>query len=254
MLYHDRAIVTDLDQNLLGDKDALSRFVKVIQANRKCSTFAIATGRRLDSALSIMKKYRIPQPDILISSLGTEIHYAPNLTKDTAWSDHIDHLWNPKAIRRILNSLPGLNLQPKNEQSAFKISYYINPEKAPDVNEINHLLLRHDQSVNVSQSFGQYLDIVPVRASKGFALRWVNEQWNIPLEHTLTAGGSGADEDLMRGNTLAVVVANRHSEELSDLAEIERIYFANKPYADGIMEALEHYDFFQSCGVPQRES
>lgn len=253
MLYHDRAIVTDLDQNLLGDRESLSRLIQLIQTNRKCATFAIATGRRLDAALSVMKKYHIPPPDILISSLGTEIHYAPNLTKDTAWSDHIDHYWNPKAIRRLLSTLPGLKLQPKHEQSAFKISYYIDPEKAADVNEINHLLLRHDESVNVVQSFGQFLDIVPLRASKGFALRWVNEQWNIPLENTLTAGGSGADEDLMRGNTLAVVVANRHSEELSDLTEIERIYFASQPYAAGIIEALEHYDFFQTCGVPQYE-
>ena len=40
------------------------------------------------------------------------------------------------------------------------------------------------------------------------------------------AGGSGADEDMMRGNTLAVVVANRHHEELSQLVDVERIYFA----------------------------
>jgi len=41
------------------------------------------------------------------------------------------------------------------------------------------------------------------------------------------AGGSGADEDMMRGNTLAVVVANRHHEELSQLIDQQRIYFAN---------------------------
>ena len=48
----------------------------------------------------------------------------------------------------------------------------------------------------------------------------------------------------MRGNTLAVVVANRHEEELSDLTDIERIYFAKKSYAAGILEAIDHYDFF----------
>jgi sucrose-phosphate synthase len=251
MLYHDRAIISDLDQNLLGDKESLSQLVRIIQDNRKCATFGIATGRRLDSALAVMKRYSIPMPDFLISSLGTEIHYAPNLTKDKAWSDHIDHLWNPKAIRRILSTVTGLKLQPKTEQSKYKISYYIDPEIAPDSNEILHLLHRQDQSINVVHSFGQYLDIIPVRASKGFALRWVNEQWDIPLENTLTAGGSGADEDLMRGNTLAVVVANRHSEELSDLTEAERIYFAKHSYAAGIIEALDYYDFFQSCEVPE---
>lgn len=250
MLYHDRAIVTDLDQNLLGDPQSLKQLSQIIQDNRKCSTFAIATGRRLDSALSVMKKYRIPPPDILISSLGTEIYYAPNLTKDIGWTDHIEHLWPPKTIRRLLSHLPGVILQPQKEQSQFKISYYIDPEIAPSVTEINHYLLQHDQNVNIFLSFGQFLDIVPIRASKGFALRWMTEQWDIPLENCLVAGGSGADEDLMRGNTLAVVVANRHSEELSDLVNIERVYYAKEPYTAGIIEAIDHYDFFQACEVP----
>ena len=54
----------------------------------------------------------------------------------------------------------------------------------------------------------------------------------------------------MRGNALAVVVANRHDEELSKLVDLERIYFAKKPYADGILEAIEHYGFFAEKGTP----
>ena len=75
-------------------------------------------------------------------------------------------------------------------------------------------------------SLGLYLDIVP--------------------------GGSGADEDMIRGNTLAVLVANRHNEELSDLIELERVYYAKQPYAAGILEAVEYYDFFKTCAVPQK--
>jgi len=244
MLYRDRAIVTDLDQNLLGDPDSLEAFIKVVQANRKNTAFAIATGRRLGSALKAFRQYRIPQPDVLISSLGTEIHYAPNLTKDMAWANHIDHHWNPKALRRILSDLPGIKLQPAEEQAPFKISYYIDPTKAPALEEINSLLHQYEQSVNTFLAFGQFLDIIPARASKGFALRWFAEQWDIPLEHVLAAGGSGSDEDMMRGNTLGVVVANRHHEELSGLTDVERVFFAEKPFAAGIVEAIEHYGFF----------
>jgi sucrose-phosphate synthase len=246
-LYHERAIFTDLDQNLLGDPGSLADFIDVIRLYRKCTTFGIATGRRLDSALRVMKQYGIPQPDILITSLGTEIYYAPRLTADQAWAEHIDNHWNPKAVTRILADLPGIKLQPRAEQSRFKISYYIDPTEAPGVDEIHRLLHAHDQSANIFQSFGQYLDILPVRASKGFALRWVASQWDIPLENILAAGGSGADEDMMRGNTLAVVVANRHNEELSSLTDAERIYFAKQPFAAGILEAIEHYDFLGSC-------
>jgi sucrose-phosphate synthase len=248
--YRDRAIFTDLDQNLLGDRTSLAELLRVVQANRKRAAWGIATGRRLDSALRIMRQYGIPRPDVLITSLGTEIHYAPGLTRDRVWSRHVDHLWHRWELTRILEDLPGLERQAKSEQSVFKLSYYIDPDVAPSVQEIRRLLHTHELSVNVVHSFGQYLDIVPVRASKGFALRWYCDQREVPVEQVLAAGGSGADEDMMRGNTLAVVVANRHHEELSDLTEAERIFFATRPFAGGILEALEHYDFFGACRAP----
>ncbi|NOQ68530.1 MAG: HAD-IIB family hydrolase [Gammaproteobacteria bacterium] len=249
MLYHDRAIFTDLDQNLLGNPESLNEFVQVIKENRSFITFGIATGRRLDSALKVLKQYHIPLPDVLITSLGTEIYYNPGLSRDKEWSNHIDHMWKRRAVVKVLKEIPGLQLQPKREQSKYKISYYYDAAVAPEVNEIIHLLHLHDQSVNVVLAFGQYLDIVPVRASKGFALRWFAEMWGIPLEHILAAGGSGADEDMMRGNTKSVVVANRHHEELSELTNIENIYYADRPFAAGILQAIEFYDFFRECKV-----
>jgi sucrose-phosphate synthase len=248
--YRDRAIFTDLDQNLLGDAKSLKAFSSIINDNRKCVAFGVATGRRLDSSLALMKQHGIPKPDVLISSLGTRIHYGQALTEDDFWADHIDHDWSPERIQRTLGELPGLKLQPKSEQSYFKISYYYDGRYAPPVEEIVTLLRQRELTTNVLFSFGQFLDIVPSRASKGQALRYVAHRLDIPLNHVLVAGGSGADEDMMRGNTLAVVVGNRHYEELSELADQERIYFADKPFAAGIMEAADHYDFFSSCRPP----
>ena len=251
-LYRDRALFSDLDQSLLGDPSFLPEFNRVLKENARCSSFGIATGRRLDSALKLIKAHKIPHPDALVTSLGTEIYYSANLIRDTAWSDHIDYLWLPTKVRSILNDLAGLHLQPKVEQSRYKISYFYDAAIAPDVDEIRQLLLSYEQAVNVVFSFGQYLDIVPVRASKGLAIRWYAEQWDIPLDHILVAGGSGADEDMIRGNTLAVLVSNRHHEELSDLIELERVYYAKRPYAAGILEAIDHYDFFHSCRLPDK--
>lgn len=251
-LYRDRAFVSSLDQNLMGDPDALKVLLAEMKAHKKSTLFIVATGRRLDSALRLMKQHNIPEPDILISSSGTEISYAPKLTTDTAWEEHIDYHWVPHKVRSLLDNYPGLERQPKSEQNRFKISYYIDPEIA-DLEEIKRYLHQEEQSVNVQLSFGQYLDILPIRASKGMALRYVADRWEIPLERILVAGGSGADEDMMRGNALAAVVANRHDEELSQLIDIDRIYFAKKPYEEGILEALEYYDFFDSCRPPETE-
>lgn len=254
-LYADRAIVSDLDQNLIGDDQALQQFIGVLRQHKKVSKFAIATGRRLDAALKLMKKHSIPEPDILITSGGTEIYYSPKLTADISWAKHIDYHWTPHKVRQLLDGFPGLERQPKEEQSRFKLSYYIDPDIA-DIEEIKRLLHQEEQSVHVQIAFGQYLDIMPLRASKGLALRYVADRWQIPLERIFVGGGSGADEDMMRGNTLAAVVANRHHEELSQLVDVERIYFAERPFAGGLLEALDYYDFFNTCKDPKdkRES
>ena len=248
--YRDRAIFTDLDQNLLGNPVALDKLLSLIRENRKCVSFGIATGRRIDSALSIMKKHGIPRPDVLISSLGTRIHYGQNLTEDDYWADHINHNWTPDRINKLLSEVPGLRLQKKSEQTPFKVSYYYDADKAPSLDEIITLTREKEITANITLSFGQFLDVIPARASKGQALRYVAQRLEISLENTLVAGGSGADEDMMRGNTLAVVVENRHHEELSQLVDVDRIYFAGKPHASGIMEALDHYNFFDTCKVP----
>lgn len=250
MLYHDRAIFTDLDQNLLGNPADLPPFIQTLRKNRRSTTFGIATGRRLDSALKAIRKHRIPEPDVLIASGGTTIHYSPDLTEDAWWAQHIDHRWTPQQVRRVLSSLPGLELQPKVHQSRFKISYIYHIGTAPNIEEINSLLYQEDLAVNVTLSFGQYLDILPIRASKGMALRHAADRGDIPLDKILVAGGSGADEGMMRGNTLAVVVANRHEEELSHLEDTEQVYYAGQAHALGILEAIEHFDFFSSCADP----
>ncbi|MBR8826373.1 MAG: HAD-IIB family hydrolase [Gomphosphaeria aponina SAG 52.96 = DSM 107014] len=247
MMYHNGAIVSSIDQNLLGHRNSLTELMRILNEKRKTISFCIATGRSLDSALKVLQKHNIIQPDILITSMGTEIYYSPDLTRDDAWTNHINYLWNRQRVVSLLRELPGLTLQPKEQQRTYKISYYYDPLFAHSVEEIKRLLLQNEQTVNVIFSFGQFLDIVPVRASKGYAVRWFAQQWDIPLTRILTAGGSGGDEDMMLGNTLSVVVANRHTEELLKRAESEPIYFSEKQFAAGIIDGLNHYDFFSLC-------
>jgi len=244
--YRDRAIFTDIDQTLLGDGAALSEFCDMIRRVRKRVIFGIVSGRRFDSALAILKKHGVPAPDVLISGLGTRIHYGSGLSEDRHWSDHIDHDWNYPRIRRALDGLPGLKLQERDKQSRFKISYFYNAKHAPGPEEITATLHQNEVNANVILSFGQFLDIVPSRASKGQALRYAALRLDIPFEHMLVAGGSGADEDMIRGNAMAVVVANRHEEELSDLVDLERVYFSEQAHAGGLLDAIDHYRFLDT--------
>jgi sucrose-phosphate synthase len=242
-VFRNRAIFTSIDLNLTGDPEALSVFLQAMHAHRKSIIFGIATGRRLDDALAKLRQNNIPQPDVLITGQGTEVNYAPNLTRSEVWERHINYQWNPQAIRDILAEMPGLKMQPKINQGTFNISYYVD-HALINAKEIRQTLLRNEQAVNTVFSFGQFLDVVPVRASKGLALRWCAEQLGFPLENTLVTGVTGADADMLLGNTLGAVVDDHHLEELSDLSDIDNIYFSEKHHAAGILEAIDHYNFF----------
>lgn len=246
-VFRERALFTSLDLNLIGDRQSLTPFLQTMRMHRKSTIFGIATGRRLDDALAVLRQYSIPVPDVLISNQGTQIHYAPDLTEDTVWERHISHLWNPQEVREILREIPGLTRQPKSFQSTFKISYFIDPAVA-NVQEIRQALLRNEQAVNLVFSFGQFLDVLPIRASKGLALRWCADQLGFVLENTLVAGVTAADADMLRGNPLGVVVDNRHLAELSELTNIDKIYFTKNPGAGGLLEAIDHYRFFAGNG------
>ncbi len=253
VLYFERAIVTELDEALLGDDAALQQFIQQLQENRKKTVFAIATGRGLKSALALLKIHAIPMPDVLITAMGSEIYYAPRLSFDIAWKRHIDHRWNAATIHRLLDPLPGITLQEKSEQQPFKVSYNLDHDLAPSLDGIIRLLHQNDETVNAFLYQERLLDILPIRASKGQALRYFCEQWEIPLERVLVAGGTAAEEDMMRGNTLGAVVSSQYRDEMDPLSDIDGIYFAEQSYAAGLLEAIDYYDFYGRCQAPASE-
>jgi sucrose-phosphate synthase len=93
-------------------------------------------------------------------------------------------------------------------------------------------------------SHDKYVDILPYRASKGKALRYLSYKWEIPLNNFLVCGDSGNDEEMLRGETLGAVVGN-YSPELAKLKGQRKIYFAKQKYAHGILEAIQHYKFIK---------
>ncbi|NOX76613.1 MAG: HAD-IIB family hydrolase [Gammaproteobacteria bacterium] len=245
----DRMLVCDIDNTLLGDDEALESLLAQLRDSEHNVGLAVATGRRLHSAIGVLKKYNIPSPDFFITAVGSEIYYGHGLLEDTGWQRHIDYRWHPAALKKIMQDVPGLKPQAASEQRLHKISYNIDPDKAPPIREIITFLRRYDLHAKLIYSHGAYLDILPVRASKGLAIRYLSLKWGLPPERILVAGDSGNDEEMLRGNTLGLVVGN-YSPELERLKGRPRVYFAEGGHAWGIMEGIRHYDFLGDIRTP----
>lgn len=239
----NRFLICDVDNTLIGGKsEEIAELFDRIKNSPQPVGFGLATGRTLQNTLPLLEEWDIPMPDILITSVGTEIYYAPNLSQDKNWEQHIRYRWKPKEIHDLLYKLPGLIPQKKDQISPFKISYHMNPQKAPKVKEIKKIFRNSNLHVSVQSSFQMFLDILPVRASKGSAIRYIAWKWGINMDNILAIGDSGNDASMLRGETLGVVVGN-HSKELNPLKNRPRIYFSPKKYTKGILDGIDYYNF-----------
>lgn len=240
-------LIADIDNTLIGnDNTRLKELTTLLKQNRKHIGFGVATGRTIDSAIQILKKHNVPEPDIIISSVGSEIYYGSNHHFSQGWATHIGHPWQRDKIVSLLNDFEFLTYQEEETQREFKISYYMKPGKER-LSRIHEKLLSNRCRYSLIYSHNQFLDILPVRASKGKAIRYLSYKWVIPLGHFLVCGDSGNDEEMLRGEPCGVVVGN-YSSELEQLKGNRRVYFAKEPCSGGILQGLAHYRFIESSG------
>lgn len=227
-------LVTDIDYTLIGgNNDQLQNLIKLLKKNRKSIGFGVATGRDVKSAVNFLQEHDVHSPDVIIASVGTEIYYGEKLQYEKGWETHISDQWNREKIFSLLKRFRFLEYQEESNQSRFKISYYMTPNK-DRLAEIHELLSNNKCRYNLIYSGQKFLDILPYRASKGKAIRYLGYKWEIPVKNFMVCGDSGNDEEMLKGEPMAVVVGN-YEEELEKLKGSKNVYFAEGNYAGGIL-------------------
>lgn len=242
MPYVERLLVSDIDNTLIGDRAGLVALIQQLRTRPREFGFGVATGRHLPSALEVLRQSRVPPPDVMITAVGSEIHYGAALRPDFGWRRHIQYRWRRDALAALFDGTPGLSLQSDDQQSDLKLSYNVDASRAPALDELRRRVREAGLHANLVYSHDAFLDVLPLRASKGQAVRYLAYKWGLPLHAFLVAGDSGNDLEMLLGDTQAVVVAN-HSAELAHLRGMEQVYFAGAPCAAGILEGMAHYGF-----------
>jgi sucrose-phosphate synthase len=86
----------------------------------------------------------------------------------------------------------------------------------------------------------RFLDLLPFRASKGNAMRYLSYKWKMPLQYFITAGNSGNDIDMLKGKAKGIVVSN-YSPELEPLRKNKLIYFSKEPLSKGVLDGIKYH-------------
>ncbi len=242
-------IIAHIENTLIGGgNEHLPALLTLLQENRDTIGFGLATGRTIETATEFLEKHHIPLPDVLITSVGAEIYYGKNRHYGRGWETHISAKWNREKIVDLLEDFEFLKYQKAEAQRRFKISYELEPGK-DRLAMIHERLLGNRCRYNLIYSQDKYLDILPFRASKGKAIRYLSYKWEIPLGNFLVCGDSKNDKEMLRGEPQGVVVGN-YSPELKKLKGMRGIYFARQKYSGGILEGIKRYQFIEKANQP----
>ena len=92
--------------------------------------------------------------------------------------------------------------------------------------------------------------MLPADIAKDHAVRYLHDHLGIDEDHLVYAGDSGNDRAAMLTGYRVIVVGNADAALKQDLADesavrgiTERFYFAERPYAAGVLEGLRHFSF-----------
>ena len=188
-----------------------------------------------------LAKYHLPAPDLLICSAGSEIYYTDAFIPDNGYESHIDYQWKRDKIQEVLSKFPGIELQGPEAQWRFKLSYFVEEDFNEDrLADLHKYLDDHKLRAKVLLTENRYLDLLPFRASKGSAVRYLSYKWKVPLGQFITSGNSGNDIDMLKGRIKGIVVSN-YSEEMEVLKKYNLVYFSKRTLSEGVLEGIKHH-------------
>ncbi len=236
-------IISDLDGTLIDGKNAegLQELKQWVKEHKDKIVFGVASGRNKEITHEALIMHGIDNPDIMICSAGSEIYYTDKFIPDSGFESHVSFQWKRDELQKALEKFKGIRLQEPDAQWPYKLSYYVNNDfDEDDIANLHKFLDDRKLRAKLLLTENHYLDVLPFRAGKGNAVRYLSYKWEVPLENFITAGNSGNDIDMLKGKTKAIVVAN-HSPEMEELKKNKSIYFANKPLAAGVLEGIDYY-------------
>jgi HAD superfamily hydrolase (TIGR01484 family) len=260
-------LASDLDGTLIPlERDAkhLSEVGELVAALEATPSLRLAyvTGRHLSLAEEGIAEVGLPRPDWFVCDVGTSVYRRSghHFEADTAYRAEMRAAFgglDGTDIRAAIGAIEGIELQEDEKQAEFKVSYYSKGRHEPFVEAVRERLDAAGASVNLVASFDPVserglLDVLPAAVAKDYAVRYLHDHAGIAEDHLVYAGDSGNDRAAMLAGYRAIVVGNADRALKEDVSAVSaarglsgKIYFAEHPYARGVLEGLRHFGFVE---------
>ena len=201
----------------------------------------ILTGRSIKSARYRYAETKLPKPTVWICQAGTEIYYADQNKSDIFWQDLIALEWDRKAVEKVLFDLKDyLEPQLTEHQAPFKVSYLLKEPSDAILSLVRKRLRNSGLAASPHLKCHWYLDVVPLRASRAEAIRFLTLRWDLSLEQVIIVASQQGDAELIKGLTTNIVPFD-HDSSLDSFRSQQRVYFSDTQ--NSIVDGLKYFRF-----------
>ncbi len=238
-----RLFSTDLDGTLLGNPEAEQRFKHTWESLKRETRpiLVFNTGRSVRDVRSLIKARKLPEPDIIIGGVGTELFDPHTRPQFADFGAQFGEGWDLAKVEEIVGSAPGIERQPPEFLHPYKSSWYWHRIDRKKIDELRQRLQDAGLQATIVYSSLRDLDVLPKRATKGNALVWLCERLNVPLDTVLVAGDTGNDSSMfLVPGVKGIVVENAQPELFEAVVELP-VYVTHQVMADGVLEGLKHF-------------
>ncbi len=264
-------LCTDMDRTLLPNgaqpesPRARPLFAQLVA--RPDVRLAYVTGRHLALVEQAIGDYRLPDPDFVVSDVGTRIweRVAGAWQPDGGWEQDIGEDWRglgPGDLHKLFGDLGALRLQEPDRQGAHKLSYFVplTADRDTLLGRMRERLaaegLRAELVFSIDEPAGiGLLDVLPASATKLHAVEYLRGKLDLGYADCLFAGDSGNDLPVLTSGVPSVLVANASAEVRADAQAAasrgghgDSLYLAhgglldmNGNYSAGILEGVAHF-------------
>jgi sucrose-6F-phosphate phosphohydrolase len=264
-------ICSDLDRTLIpnGYQEESVRARPVFRRLVEHSGIYLAyvSGRDKQLILDAIDEFYLPVPNYAIADVGTSLYRITDgdwqLSDD--WRHEIGKDWKGlgwEALSELLEDMEEIRLQEPEKQNRYKLSFYSdkNIDHQRMIKKIRGVLAEEGIRANIVWSIDEVssnglLDIIPARANKLHAVQFLMQLERFPADHTVFAGDSGNDLDILTSGLQAILVKNAADDVRKEAMNMlsakhmaDRLYLAggnfygmNGNYAAGLMEGLVHF-------------
>lgn len=246
-----RLLSSDLDGTLVsfsGDHSASRRFADMWRSlpEDERPLLCFNSGRLVADLRAAAAEAGLPAPDFLVGGVGTTI-----VDRDGRVLHEYQHQfrdgWERSLVTEVLEATPGVQPQPERYQSPFKSSWYLLNASEQDLLDLRQRLAQVELDVTVVYSSARDLDVLPARADKGNAVRYLCQHLGISANQVVVAGDTGNDASMFAVHGINGILVGNAKAELVQAAAGCEPFAARELEADGVIEGLVHY------GVCQRD-